>query len=122
MTIKKIRHDRYMRRFIRWAAAHHPEVYGNRKMWEYLSLKEFRGEEFRNCPSRTGLHVGDWFWKLQTLHMRLQYHDYYRASGRCVCSVCKRIYLKHPELFDYSKEPPEFTGLWLLCDGDLVHL
>lgn len=66
--------------------------------------------------------MNDWFWKLLTLEMRLSFHDYRRACGQVPCEVCGRLLIRHPELFDYMQTPPEFTGLVLLCNGDLVHL
>jgi len=63
-----------------------------------------------------------WFEKLVLLEWRLAQHDYFRACGDVVCMICGRIYYDHPQLYDYTETPPEFTGLWLLCNGDLVHL
>ena len=47
---------------------------------------------------------------------RIVKHEWYRASGDCVCSICGKLYYDHP----YFVEPYEWINI--LCDGDMVKL
>ena len=47
--------------------------------------------------------------------------DFCRASGNCICSICKKEYYTHPyanEIKDWEDRP----FLHKLCDGRLVKL
>ena len=55
--------------------------------------------------------------------------DFFRADGRCVCSVCGRPYSKHPHCANsplpdsmQSSSVTTFYFLNVLCNGDHVKL
>lgn len=45
----------------------------------------------------------------------LEFPDFIRASGECICMVCGKNYYSHPS-------HSEFKWLKVLCDGKLVKL
>ena len=47
---------------------------------------------------------------------KMETHDWYRASGDCICSECGKLYYDHP----YFIEPYEWINV--ICNGDFVKL
>lgn len=47
---------------------------------------------------------------------KIERHDWYRASGDCICPGCGKLYYDHP----HFAEPYEWLNI--LCGGDLVKL
>jgi len=51
----------------------------------------------------------------------LDYPEFTRASGQCICSICGREYWRHPHDFRWL-DWIEVPYLRKLCDGTLVKL
>lgn len=47
---------------------------------------------------------------------KINNHDWYRASGDCICDICGKLYYDH----SYFVEPYEWLNI--ICNGDMVKL